>query len=114
MDYAVPIFILFVLLLMVGAFAWRRRRSASMVDRWADENNLQIIGKELRCLRRGPFWWHFSGGYEVYRVILRDDEGRERKAYVRCGNWLFGLFSNQVKVEWDDEDDARLEVSPGD
>jgi hypothetical protein len=57
---------------------------------------------EYRSLRRGPFWWRTSEGQTVYYVTIRDGRNNLRHAWIRCGGWLAGLFSDQVDVRWDE------------
>ena len=76
-------------------------RSQEMVREWAEKNSLELEESEFRMFRRGPFWW--SGkGQVVYRVAVRDGQGRLRRGWVRCGGWLLGVMENKVEARWDD------------
>ena len=59
-------FLIVVLVLVVLALAWHYSRSASLLQKWADENGYQILHKEYRYLRRGPFFWTTSRDQAVY------------------------------------------------
>jgi hypothetical protein len=49
-----------------------------------------------------PHFWTTSRDQVVYHVTVLDQLGRERKGWVRCGSWWFGLFSNKAEVRWDE------------
>jgi hypothetical protein len=102
-DGAVLLIVISVFLVFfVLAMTWHFRRSASMIGRWAAENGYRLLGREYRWFRRGPFWWRTTDKMAVYHVTVEDREGRVRRAWVRCGGWFLGLFSDQVTVEWED------------
>ena len=77
-------------------------RSQKLLKRWADDNGFESLHVEHRMFRKGPFFW--SGrGQTVYRVEVRDEQGVERKGWVRCGSWWAGVFSDKVEVKWDEQ-----------
>jgi hypothetical protein len=76
-------------------------RSRSMLKGWADENGYELLCAEHRMFRKGPFVWS-SRGQSVYRVEVRDEQGVERKGWVRCGSWWAGLLSDKVEARWDE------------
>lgn len=80
---------------------WHVSRSRSLLENWAASNGYQILAYERRHFRRGPYFFRSSKGHEVFYVSLRDESGRRRNAYVRCGGWMVGLLSDSVDVEWD-------------
>ena len=80
-------------------------RAKTILRKWASESGFQILSCENRYLiGTGPFkWWTNSRNQIIYHVRVRDREGRERSAWVRCGSYLGGVvFSNQVEVRWDE------------
>jgi hypothetical protein len=81
---------------------WYYRRGKALLQRWAEENDLQIVTAEYRWLRLGPFFWTTSRGQTVYYVTVMDTAGRTRRGYIRCGSFWWGLFSDEVAVRWDD------------
>ena len=102
-DTAICVIVPLFVAVAIAVFAWRLSRSRSILDQWAEDNGYRIVHRERRLLFRGPFWWRTAEGQEVFRVIVQDDEGRERAGYVRCGGWFLGLFSDAATVKWDDE-----------
>ena len=76
------------------------RRSTILKD-WADKNGYQILHKEFRVFRVGPFWGQ-SGQAVVYYVTVRDEQGQQRSGWVRCGGRFLGLLSDNADVIWKD------------
>ena len=81
---------------------WTFRRSSTLVERWAERNGFEVVGKTWLMFGGRAFWWRRSQYHMVYYVTVRNPEGRIRRAYIRCGSWLLGLFSDHVTVVWDD------------
>jgi hypothetical protein len=77
-------------------------RSQKLLKGWANENGYEFLHVEYRMFRKGPFFW--SGrGQTVYRVMVRDRQGVERKGWVRCGSWWAGVFSDKAEARWDEQ-----------
>lgn len=68
---------------------------------WADKNGYQILHKEFRLFRVGPFWGQ-SRQAVVYYVTVRDEQGQQRSGWVRCGSRFMGLLSDNADVIWKD------------
>jgi len=94
--------VLLVLVICGGAFYFQYSRSRSLLEGWAAQNGYEILQREFRYLRRGPFFWTSSKGQTVYYVSVRDREGQVRFGFVRCGGWWLGLWSAKTEVRWDD------------
>ena len=96
--------LLFVALLVLVSFGlrWQYTRSETLLERWAEENGFTIVERRLRHLFRAPFTWTTAEGQTVYRVTVVDSSGRERRGWVRCGSFTFGLLSDKVRVRWDE------------
>lgn len=98
----------FVLPLVGGVLVflvwWKYSRAKHLLHSWAEQNGFEILHAERRILRTGPFqWWRTSREQIIYFVRVRDGNGRERSAWVRCGGFLGGvLLSNQTEVKWDE------------
>jgi hypothetical protein len=87
----------------VGGFIlWSFSRSEAILDRWAQENGYDIVQREHRLFRRGPFWWRTSDGQTVYYVVVHDRQGHTRRGWVRCGSLWAGLLSDRATVIWDE------------
>ena len=81
---------------------WAFSRGRTLLNRWAEENNLQILHSELRTLCAGPFTWKSSRSQLVYFVRVRDRAGGERSGWVRCGSFWHGISSDKTEVRWKD------------
>lgn len=88
--------------LVIGAIAWQNSRSRQILEKWAETNGYQLLNCEYQLFNQGPFFWTTARGQVVYRVTVREAQGRERAGWVRLGSWWWGLWSDQVKVRWDD------------
>ena len=65
---------------------WRRReRGCSVLQKWAEENRLQILSSQERYLFGvGPFlWWNVVAKQPVYYVKVREEGGKVRSGWVR-------------------------------
>jgi hypothetical protein len=102
-DGSTVLFVLCAIVILIVGIAWHATRSRSVLDQWADENGFEILHSEYRHMRLGPFFWTSSKGQTVYYVHVRDQQGRERMGWVRCGGWFLGLMSNKAEVRWDDK-----------
>jgi hypothetical protein len=103
METLRPIFGVLALIAFVGLMLWWHfSRSASFLEQWAAKNGYRIVSREHRYLRKGPFFWTFSRGQTVYYVTVEDEQGNQRHGWVRCGNWFFGLLSDNAEVRWED------------
>ncbi len=89
----------------IGWFWLHLSRAKAILRAWAAEGGFQILGSEKSyMIGTGPFkWWTNSRNQIVYHVRVRDREGRERSAWVRCGSYLGGvLFSQKAEVRWEE------------
>ena len=94
--------VMFVVVMVLVSFAWQVGRSQTLLGRWAAQNHVAILSSERRWLRTGPFFFRHGESQTIYHVTVRDTAGRVRHAYVRCGGWFLGLFSDAVTVKWTD------------
>ena len=93
--------IAFVILIVIAILVWTFSRSRRMLEKWAVDNNYQIISASIRLFRRGPFFWTTSKNQVVYYVTIRTSEGI-KNGWVRCGSWAWGIFQDKVEVRWDE------------
>ena len=92
-----------IAILMVVSMTYSSNRSRRILQEWADENGYQLLNAKYAYFFKGPFFWTSSKSQTVYRVQVRDADGRTRNGWLRCGSWMLGLWSNQTQVRWDDE-----------
>jgi hypothetical protein len=95
--------VLLLVVAIVGSLAWHHARSRQVLEEWARREGYELVQSEYRMLFRGPFFLTSSKGQTVYYVRVRDQNGRERSGYVRCGSWFFGLWTNDVEARWEAE-----------
>jgi hypothetical protein len=79
-------------------------RAKAVLRAWATKGGFQILAfQKTNITGRGPFnWWTNSPNQAIYHIRVRDREGRERSAWVRCGSYFGGvLFSNKAEVRWE-------------
>ena len=74
-----------------------------MIEDWANGNGLTLIQANMAWIWPVAFWFT-SRNQTVYRITVRNPAGETRTGWARCGNWLVGLWSNEVDVQWDDAD----------
>ena len=96
------ILIVVILVLAVVSWLWYFHRSDKLLDDWMAERGYEILSKERRWLRKGPFFWWTSKSQAVFRVTVRDSNGKARSGFVRVGGFFLGMFSSNVEVTWDD------------
>ena len=101
-DDAKIVLIALVGLAVIGWYMYNYfSRSRLLLRRWADENGYELLHAEQRMFRKGPYMWS-SRAQAVYRVEIRDGEGRRRKGWVRCGAWFSGVFGDKVEARLDE------------
>jgi hypothetical protein len=97
---------IFIAIVLVFVFvlttSHRNVRSSELIDRWAEAHGYRVVDTESRMIARGPYFFTTSKSQTVYYVTFADADGRERRAYVRCGSWLGGLWSDKVDVKWEE------------
>jgi hypothetical protein len=102
-NEAAPYVLAVALAVIVGYFAWFFPRSRSLLAQWAARRGVQLIHSDRRWLFQGPYFWTGSRWQPVFRVKVRDHQGRERSGWVLCGGSLSGVFSNQATETWDED-----------
>jgi hypothetical protein len=80
---------------------WHYTRAASILEKWAYNHRLRILRREYRYFFRGPFTWFTGKSQVVYYVTVENRNGEVRTAWVRCGGYFLGLWSDHVDVEWE-------------
>ncbi len=86
------------------------RKAPGRLQSWADRHGLTIIDRrEPVFARNGPFAERTSS-QRLYRVVVEDEKGQRRSAWVLCGSPLLGTWVDQVEVRWD-QDQGREEGS---
>ena len=99
----ISLFVFGLIALTILVYVWHFSRSSSLLEQWASDNGFELLRREYRVLRRGPFFWTTSRGQTVYYVEVRDRQGHIYSGWVRCGSWWMGLLSDKVEVRWENE-----------
>src|SRR6476620_10535882 len=78
----------------IGIFWLFLSRSKAILRTWAKENGFELLSFDKRYMfGTGPFaWWTNSRNQIVFRVRVRDQTGRERSGWVRCGSYWGGVW----------------------
>jgi hypothetical protein len=93
--------VVFGVLINVFGVRWQYKYAHRLLNGWARRKNYEVVEREYRWLRLGPYWW--AAGCPVFRVVVISDTGQERSGWVRCGTYPGSvMFSDQVRVTWDD------------
>jgi hypothetical protein len=93
---------LFFIGLAVFMIFWTHRRAEQLLDQWAADNGVQIVQREYRLFRKGPFFWTSGRGQLVYYFIAQDRFGMQRAGWARCGSWFLGMLSDRIEVRWEE------------
>jgi hypothetical protein len=82
--------------------AARVRRARVETRRAVRDGGFEMVRLSQCWLRLGPFsLWDTSRGQLVYRVVVRDGDGRQRTGWARWGrSWL--AKPDSLELRWDD------------
>lgn len=95
------------LLLSAVVFIWDYWRSRYLLRRWAADNAFELVHREYRIFRRGPFRRYPRRGHTVHYITVRDRDGAMHSGFARCGSLWKALTSGAVQVEWDESKALR-------
>ncbi len=88
-----------------GIYSYRSqyRRADELVLRWAAQNNYEILDKEdANPPGTGPKDRYASNKQVMYRVTVRDGQGRRKRALLKLGDKLVGTMKDDdLSVEWE-------------
>ena len=77
-------------------------RCQLLIAQWASRGGWDLIGCRRCFFGARPFG--FLPGMPIYRVELKNRSGRQREAYVRCGDLTWSILSDALAVEWVEAD----------
>lgn len=98
------VFIGIAIFVAVASYTWRETRSMSMLEQWASENSFQLLSTSRSHFTLGtPFWAASSKSQTVYRITVRDRQGKTLSGYALCGSWVLGLRADRVEIKWDSD-----------
>jgi hypothetical protein len=82
----------------LSAMYWKRR-----VTPWAESERLQLVRCREAWFWEGPGSWKRSRSEYVFRVVTRDEYGKDRAGWVRFGRYWGLPWSVPFRdVLWDD------------
>jgi hypothetical protein len=92
---------------VLALYRWGQRCAVSLVRSWADKNQFELLHLRERSLfESAPFPLFGSNRQPSHFVTVRDQQGKERRAWVRLGTLLHGISGfgkDNVEVKWEDD-----------
>ena len=80
-----------------------KSRTKAALQRCAKEYGFEILSCTEKLFTSGPFGWGTSGRASVFRLRVRDLDGRERFVWVRIGTFFASvLFNDTTEIRWED------------
>ncbi|MDB4986626.1 MAG: hypothetical protein JWN04_1804 [Myxococcaceae bacterium] len=94
-----------LVLLEVWITRWQYRTAEARLEQWAEQSRHQVLSKErANPYGTGPMSGRGGSNQQVmYRVTVRDADGREKRGLVKVGSKWVGVHSHELVVEWDDD-----------
>ena len=77
------------------------QRAHKMLQKWVNENNFVLLDRKAPWIKNNPFFLSSNRSQKVFYVTLRQSDGKIRRAWVRCGHALWGVWVEQIEVKWD-------------
>jgi lipopolysaccharide export LptBFGC system permease protein LptF len=96
---------LFVAVALFGwwMFRWQYNKADSLLENWARDNNYTVVEKtDANPPGTGPKDRWAANKQIMYRVTVKDPDGKTKTGIVKLGSEGSGTLSNKVTVEWDD------------
>jgi hypothetical protein len=78
---------------------WHWFRSRFLLKQRAKANGYELVHMSMSWFQCSPFW--MSKRQEAYQIRVRDQRGRERRGWAKCGGFFLGFLVNKVEVVWD-------------
>lgn len=99
--------ILILLLLLppfiwLGVFFYKRIKARLVADleEWAKRKGYKILELEFRIFRKGPYLFRSNPETQLVWFITIDDNGQERKGFVKQGTFVRGLTVRTYQIRW--------------
>src|ERR1051325_6221323 len=86
---------------IAALFTFNIAQTRRRVRRWADDKGYRIQRLKYRLMFQGPFTYARLQGGTVYRIVVEDELGSERRGFVRCHGWLSAMPGEATEVAWD-------------
>ena len=115
------LFLLGFMVLLAGVVAlavWSvvrgETRASEMLEQWLRDNDFQLLQKSTPWIKDNPFFLSSNRSQKVFKVSVRDRDGKIRQGWVRCGHALAGVAVSQVEVKWDKTAPIQAQAEPRD
>jgi hypothetical protein len=99
------LFWIFALTGIVSLTGWgisRLVRARASIRDSLERDGYTVLRMQRRILRQKPLFWTTTSAQVVYRVLVRDRDGRDRTVWARWGRtWL--ARSDQLELHWKDK-----------
>jgi hypothetical protein len=69
---------------------------------WAKDAGFELLAVTYALPWQEPFGWRASDVRRIYRIQVRDQEGRIRSGVANVHRDWYGLADDAVQVRWDD------------
>ena len=90
----------FLLILLIAYFFIRIFTSANRsIRNWSENNEIKIIGKQLKLFELGPF--DRAWNQPIYKLRVENKFGEQKTVWVRCGKG--GLNADNLEVKFNGE-----------
>ena len=89
---------------IVAILAWgvvRLRRGRAAICASLERAGYNVVSMEHRVIRQGPLFWTTTKSQVVYRVVVRDADGRHRHGWARWGR-RWWLNPDTLELRWDE------------
>jgi hypothetical protein len=78
------------------------RPSSQDLTGWAKDSGFELLSVAYALPCQEPFGWRASGVRGIYRIRVRDREGRTRSGVANVHLGWYGLADDAVEVRWDE------------
>ena len=68
------------------------------IKNWLNENDFELVSKEFRLFRTGPYWE--TANRPVYKLVVKPPSGEMKTCWVRC-NSRFGFDPSHFEVQFE-------------
>lgn len=83
---AILVVLAVIVVVIFGSISLRDSERVAMTQ-WVEQQNCDLVSIEETWLDNGPFWVR-DDHHRIYRVTVRDGNGRVRHAYFRFGGFV--------------------------
>lgn len=103
-----PILIIIVVFSLVGLlgwwmYKWQYSKADTMLETWAGQNGYSLVKKEkANPGGTGPGVRYAGNTQVIYRIEVKDGEGRTKTGTAKIGSATTGTLSDEIEIVWDE------------